>query len=90
MRLLLDANLPHKLRFHLPDHDVAIPREMGWQNLKDRDLLNPAATQGFGALITMDHSMQHQQNLRNHNIAVVLLCAPDNDLDTLRLLVPDL
>ncbi len=30
MRVLLDESLPRKLKFELPDHDVATVPEMGW------------------------------------------------------------
>lgn len=47
MKLLLDENLPHELRHHLPGHNVFTTAYMAWGGLKNGALLALAARQGF-------------------------------------------
>jgi hypothetical protein len=89
MRLLLDECVPRRLRRELPDYDVRTVPEAGWAGLKNGLLLR-AANDSMDALITVDHGVEHQQNLTGLRIAVVILVAPSNDLDDLRPLVPAL
>jgi len=54
MKLLLDENLPHKLRFMIPGHDCFTVTYMGWEGIGNGDLLQLAAAEGFTALISND------------------------------------
>lgn len=39
MKLLLDENLPKRLKIDFPDHEVATVWEMGWNGVKNGPLL---------------------------------------------------
>jgi len=45
---------------------------------------------GFEALVTVDRNLPYQQNLGRLPITVFVLCARNNRLDTLQLLIPKL
>lgn len=87
MRLLIDACLPVELKDHFLQFDVMTAREMGWQHLKNGELLK-AAELGFDALLTMDKSMPSQQKVSKYSIAVIILRARSNRLVDLVPLVP--
>ena len=88
MNILLDECLPRQLRRNLPGHDVTTVAAMGWAGMKNGALLRLAES-AFDVFITIDRNMEHQQRLHTPNMAIILLAAPDNWLDTLRALVPD-
>ena len=87
MRLLLDECVPRRLRRELPGHDVQTVQGAGWAGVKNGALLR-VADGLFDALLTVDQGVQYQQNLTGFRIGVVIMVAPSNDLDDLRLLVP--
>jgi len=39
MRLLLDENLPKRLKADFPDHEIFTVREKGWNGIKNGELL---------------------------------------------------
>ena len=39
MRVLLDENLPKRLKLDLPEYDVFTVRDMGWSGVKNGELL---------------------------------------------------
>ena len=88
MRVLLDESLPERLRHFLSGHEVATVRWMGWSSTKNGKLLDLAQS-GFDVLLTADQSLPFQQDLSNRQIAVIVLAGPDNQLETLQPLVPD-
>ena len=49
MKLLLDENMPRKLRHHLPGHDVFTTPYMDWAGIGNGKLLALAADAGFEA-----------------------------------------
>ena len=89
MRLLLDESVPRRLRRSLPTHAVRTVIEMGWEGIKNGDLLVRAAVE-FDALVTVDKNLQYQQNLDALPIAVIVLYARSNELPYLIPLVPKL
>jgi predicted nuclease of predicted toxin-antitoxin system len=89
MKLLLDECLPIDLRHDIPGHDVFTVGFMGWKGVKNGQLLSLAASDGFDALITTDRNIEHQQNLTALPVAVIVLHT-SNDLNDLRLIVPNL
>lgn len=90
MKVLLDENLPHDLRHHLPGHDVFTVAYMGWRGTKNGDLLRLAAGTGFDAMLTMDNGVAYQQNPSVLPVAVVILGAATNDIADLLPFVPAL
>ena len=87
MRVLLDEQLPRQLARHLSGHDVRTVVQSGWSSLGNGELLRKAATE-FDALLTADQNIEFQQNLKALPIAVVVLIAASNRLESLTPLVP--
>jgi predicted nuclease of predicted toxin-antitoxin system len=90
MKLLLDENLPHQLRYEIPGHDCFTVAYMGWGGIENGALLALAAADGFDALITKDANLKYEQNLVKLPIAVVVLQAATNDLSDIRPRLPSL
>ena len=89
MRILLDECLPRELADELTGHVVRTVGRMGWAGKKNGELLRLAGPE-FDVLITADHSLPKQQNLRGRNIRVVTLIAHNNKMESLRPLLPQL
>jgi hypothetical protein len=60
---------------------------MGWGGIRNGELLLRAANE-FDALVTVDKSLQYQQNLDALPIAVIVLYAQSNELPYLLPLIP--
>lgn len=75
MRVLLDENLPKRLKYRLleQNHDASTAREMGWDGKKNGELLGLLTFSGFEVLITSDKNLIHQQNLDKFKVSVLLL-----------------
>ena len=88
MRILLDENIPRKLKrlFDKSFVVMTVPQR-GWNGKKNGDLLQLADPE-FDVFVTMDKGIQYQQNLKNFNIAIILLVAKSNKYDTLAPLMP--
>jgi predicted nuclease of predicted toxin-antitoxin system len=88
MRILLDESVPRKLAFELTAHETQTVQKRGWAGLKNGALLR-AASQEFEVLVTADSNLEFQQNPATLPIAVIVLLAVNNRIETLRPLVPD-
>lgn len=75
MRVLLDEDLPQRLRHFIPNHDVFTVRYAGWAGLKNGVLLRTAEADGVDVFVTGDQKMMDQQNMKGRKIAVVVLTA---------------
>jgi predicted nuclease of predicted toxin-antitoxin system len=71
MKLLLDENLPKKLKNDLADFEVFTVQEMGWKT--NGELLELMISNGFEALITADKNLQNQQSFKKYPIPVLTL-----------------
>lgn len=78
MRLLLDENLPKRLKGDFPEHEIYTVRDKGWNGIKNGQLLQLLVDNGFRALLTFDKNLQHQQNFQKCTIAVFVLTAYNN------------
>ena len=87
MRVLLDENLPIGLAGALTGHEVATVAGLGWQGVRNGELLRRAAGQ-YEALVTMDRNIEFQQALARQPYGAILLRARANRLADLRPLVP--
>lgn len=90
MKVLLDENLPKRLKRARPMHEVATAREMGWNGKKNGELLRLMLADGFAALLTFDRRMEHQQNFAKYPLPVLVLDAASNDFESLHPLVPQI
>ena len=73
MRILLDENMPHRLRAMLSGHDVRTTAYQGWAGLTNGILLKAADEAGFDAMITADQGIRYQQNRINYRLALIVL-----------------
>jgi hypothetical protein len=84
MKILLDENMPRKLKFSFAaDHDLFTVGEMNWLGKRNGELLGLMTFNGFDSFVTIDKNLRHQQNLERFAIRLFVLNAPDNKLDTL-------
>ena len=88
MRLLLDENLPKRLKQDLQEFEVYTVRDKDWTGISNGALLKLILDEKFDALITFDKNLQYQQNFSKYNISVLVLNASDNSYVTLQKLVP--
>jgi hypothetical protein len=88
MRLLLDENLPKRLKLDFPEHEIFTVRDMAWNGIKNGELLKLLIENNFDALFTFDKNLQHQQNFIKYTIAVFVLTANINSYEALTQLSP--
>jgi len=84
MKLLLDENLPKRLKNDLVSHEVFTVREMGWSGISNGLLLKLLTENYFDALLTFDKNLQHQQNFEKYPVIVIVLSAPSNTYNELK------
>ena len=75
MKVLLDENLPHRLRNAIAAHEVFTVRYQGWSGLKNGELLGAAERGGFELFLTGDQTISYEQNLAGRRMAVLVLSA---------------
>jgi hypothetical protein len=75
LKVLLDEDLPHELRHHLPGHDVYTVRYLRWDSLKNGTLLRTAEDGLFDVFVTGDQNLTSQQSMKGRKIGVVTLTA---------------
>jgi predicted nuclease of predicted toxin-antitoxin system len=78
MKLLLDENLPKRLKLDFPDHQIFTVRDKGWNGIKNGELLQRMLADNFDTLLTFDKNLQHQQNFEKYTLAVFILQAEIN------------
>ena len=90
MKLLLDENLPKRLKTDFPEHEIYTVRDKGWNGKKNGELLQLMINENFEVLLTFDKNMKYQQNFKKFSIPVLVLNAPDNSYLTLTKLSPNI
>lgn len=78
MKLLLDENLPKRLKSDFPAHEIFTVRDKGWNGIKNGQLLSLLLENKFDALFTFDKNLSYQQNFSKYAITVFVLHAPIN------------
>jgi hypothetical protein len=73
MRVLLDNGAPRGIASALQGHTVTESRSLGWDELKNGDLLDAAEAAGFEVSVTTDKNIRYQQNLSRRKISIVVL-----------------
>ena len=76
MRILFDQGTTAPLRNALEGHTVDLVKDLGWQTLRNGELLDLAEEEGYDLLLTTDQSIQYQQNLQGRKVAIMVV-APD-------------
>jgi hypothetical protein len=87
MRVLLDECVPRGLINELLGHDVKTVSDAGWAGVTNGELLQLAAGR-FDVLLTVDRSLEYQQNFTGVALAVIVVHASSNDIAVLRPLMP--
>ncbi len=87
MRILLDENVPKKLKRAFPDYVVSTVTEMGWAGTKNGALLAMAESV-FDVLLTVDKSIQYQNDFADKKIILVTMIVKRNKIQFLLPLVP--
>jgi predicted nuclease of predicted toxin-antitoxin system len=88
-RIRLDENIDCLLKgLFAAEFEVITVREHGWTGKKNGELLR-LAEQEFDVFITMDKNLEHQQNLRALNIAVIVVRARSNAYRVVAPLMPE-
>ena len=78
MKLLLDENLPKRLKEDFPEHQVFTVRDLGWQGKKDGEILSLLRDNDFDVMLTFDKNLRYQQNLVKTEIRLIVLSASNN------------
>ncbi|MGE0863871.1 MAG: DUF5615 family PIN-like protein [Vicinamibacterales bacterium] len=86
MRILLDESLPRPLGLTLIGHEVSTARDESWTSLTNGALLQRASAT-FDVLLTADQNIEFQHNLATLPLAIVVLIAESNRLESLEPLV---
>ena len=73
MKILFDASTPAQLARFLQRHSVTHAARLGWHELSNGKLLAAAEQAAFDAVITCDKNMRFQHNVRNLELAIVIL-----------------
>ncbi len=87
MRILLDENIPVDLAAELIGHHVNTVVGVGWAGVANGKLLGRASGR-YDAFVTMDRTIEHQQNISRLPFGILVLRAPSNRLVHLRPLTP--
>lgn len=90
MKLLIDENLPKRLKNDLKEHDPYTVRDMGWQGTKNGELLQLMLQEGFDALLTFDKNLKYQQNFDKYPISVFIFNTKDNTYPCIKSVVSKL
>ncbi|MEL6593473.1 MAG: DUF5615 family PIN-like protein [Bacteroidota bacterium] len=88
MKLLLDENLPRKLKKDFAEYEVFTVAEMGWSGKENGVLLALLKKESFEVFLTGDKNLQHQQNFKSYTIPVIVLNAKFLIYEDLQPLVP--
>ena len=91
IKVLLDKNLPVKLKYRLQDVcAIYTARDKGWNALENGDLIKAMEEDNFDYLITSDKNLRYQQNIEKYNIAFIILNVMNNNYETILPLVNEM
>ncbi|MEO6839042.1 MAG: hypothetical protein ABI261_07765 [Ginsengibacter sp.] len=88
MLLLLDENLPKRLKIDFPEHEIFTIRDKKWNGISNGELLKLLKDNSFDALLTYDKNLRYQQNFSKYSITVFVLTAKINQYAELTKLTP--
>ncbi|MGB3007715.1 MAG: DUF5615 family PIN-like protein [Chitinophagaceae bacterium] len=87
-KVLLDENLPVKLKYRLQDAcDVYTVNDKGWNSLENGELISAMQNENFDYLLTSDKNLQYQQNLSKYKMGFIILNIKNNNYETILPLV---
>ncbi len=85
MKLLLDENLPVKLKYRFRDQgfNAYTTRDMQWTGKENGELIRLMLLSAFTTLITIDNNLSFQQNFIKYPINVLVFVSNDNTYETI-------
>lgn len=85
MKLLLDENLPVKLKHRFIEYGIEAftAKDMQWLGKENGELLKLMIENKFTGFITIDNNISFQNNFVEYPIAVIVLVAHDNTYETI-------
>jgi len=86
MKVRLDECMPERFRGCIPGHDVHSVKYAGFSGRKNGELLRLAAQAGYDVLVTVDQGIPFQQRMSGQGIALIVISAPRNHIDTLKVM----
>jgi len=92
MKVLLDENIDIRFKraFEGGAHEVFTVRDMGWNGIKNGDLLRKMNEAAFDILVAVDKNLPYQQNTRQLPVSIFILDVHRNVLASLLPFVPKL
>jgi hypothetical protein len=79
VRILLDECVNAGVCQAFPGHAVKTVAQTGWRSTEDGPLLILAQEQ-FDVFVTIDRSLEHQQNLKTLNLGFVVVRVQSNEI----------
>ncbi len=85
MKLLLDENLPVKLKYRFIDAEINAytVKDMNWLGKANGELLQLMIQNNFTSFLTIDNNLSFQQNFMRYPLQVVIIIALDNTYATI-------
>src|SRR5687767_14311097 len=87
VRVLLDESVPRQLASPLIQHEVKTVVQAGWAGTTNGKLLE-LANERFDVFVTGDQNLQYQQNLKKIRIAILVIKAHNNRVETVLEMAP--
>jgi predicted nuclease of predicted toxin-antitoxin system len=85
MKILLDENLPTKLKYDFGENfEIHTVRDMDWLGKKNGELLGLAVFNGFEIFMTLDRNLKNQQSINKFDLKFIILLAVNNKHQTLQ------
>ena len=85
MKLLLDENLPVKLKYRFLEKGIntSTVNDEKWNSKENGELLQEMISQQFTHLVTFDSNISFQQNFTKYPIPVIVILAYSNNYEVL-------
>lgn len=83
MRVLIDEQLPVKLKYRFTDaaYETYTVKEMGWLGKKNGELLELMVRNQFNILLTNDKSMYFQQKIEDYALTIININTKTNNYE---------
>jgi len=90
MKVLIDENIDVRFRRNFTDsgHNVLVVKGIGWNGIKNGELLKLLEKHNFDALIAVDKNLPYQQNNLDLPVKIIILDIFQNTLPNLIPFVP--
>ena len=85
MKLLIDEQLPTKLKYRFIDtgYEIYTVRDMEWLGKKNGELLQLMSKNGFNVLLTNDKNLYYQQKISVLSLSIVNINTKTNRYDNI-------